>query len=211
MPNEPDRPEKGWWPDPGGSNRLRWWDGEAWTKRLMDAPADPDAATDWDPPVAPDQVHKKDASAGASTRRRPSKRQALTALAVLVLSAGLLTAAFFVGQGTRKSDEQIRAEKQAAVAAKVLATRRTDRAEMKKAITETKRRNRTVVRRVVKKWKKVADRKAKESYASGSSAGYSSGQQSGYAAGTENGLTKGSDDLTCSDDPDVYWLPACNY
>jgi hypothetical protein len=23
--------------------------------------------------------------------------------------------------------------------------------------------------------------------------------------------TESSDDLTCSDDPDVYWLPACNY
>jgi hypothetical protein len=43
------------------------------------------------------------------------------------------------------------------------------------------------------------------------SAGYSSGSSSGYSSGVSAGLVQGSDSLTCSDDSDVYWLPACDW
>jgi hypothetical protein len=43
------------------------------------------------------------------------------------------------------------------------------------------------------------------------SAGYNSGTSTGYESGREAGLVQGSDDLVCSDDPDVSWLPGCNY
>jgi peptidoglycan hydrolase CwlO-like protein len=49
----------------------------------------------------------------------------------------------------------------------------------------------------------AAKKRADESYASG----YSSGASSGY----NDGLYAGSDSLSCSDDPDVTWLPACNW
>ncbi|MFH6779358.1 DUF2510 domain-containing protein, partial [Clavibacter michiganensis] len=29
----------GWYADPAGSDRLRWWDGTRWTDHLTDAPA----------------------------------------------------------------------------------------------------------------------------------------------------------------------------
>ena len=57
--------------------------------------------------------------------------------------------------------------------------------------------------------KKAAEKKAQQSYASGESAGYSSGNAAGYQEGTTDGLIEGSDQLTCSDDPDVGWLPYC--
>jgi outer membrane murein-binding lipoprotein Lpp len=41
------------------------------------------------------------------------------------------------------------------------------------------------------------------------SAGYSAGNNSGYSSGVSAGLVQGSDSLTCSDDPDVTWLPYC--
>jgi hypothetical protein len=41
------------------------------------------------------------------------------------------------------------------------------------------------------------------------SSGYSAGNSEGYSSGVSAGLVQGSDQLTCSDDPDVYWLPAC--
>jgi hypothetical protein len=52
-----------------------------------------------------------------------------------------------------------------------------------------------------------ADANYSSGYRDGNSAGYESGSSSGYSSG----LAAGSDALTCSDDPDVYWLPACDY
>jgi hypothetical protein len=43
------------------------------------------------------------------------------------------------------------------------------------------------------------------------SSGYSQGNDAGYTHGRDAGLREGSDQLTCSDDPDVTWLPACSY
>ncbi len=46
-------------------------------------------------------------------------------------------------------------------------------------------------------------------YSSGQSAGYSSGNNDGYATGHEAGVYDASDELTCSDDATVTWLPYC--
>jgi hypothetical protein len=42
-------------------------------------------------------------------------------------------------------------------------------------------------------------------------AGFSAGTNEGYSSGHTDGLVQGSDELACSDDPDVTWLPFCNY
>ena len=34
MPTESALPPFGWYPDPAGTNMLRWWDGSAWTNNL---------------------------------------------------------------------------------------------------------------------------------------------------------------------------------
>jgi peptidoglycan hydrolase CwlO-like protein len=56
-----------------------------------------------------------------------------------------------------------------------------------------------------------ADQNYSAGYSSGNASGYSSGYDAGNSSGYDSGLSAGSDSLTCSDDADVYWLPACNY
>lgn len=206
----PDKSSKGWWPDPGGSGRLRWWDGSAWTRRVRDLPPDPDGEPapdpEWGPPTLPDQV-VMDESVGRN-RSGGWMKYAAGALGLLLL-VGLLAGAYLVGQGTRKSDAQVAEEKRVAVAAAISVTRHKDALRMERAVDKQKRRTRVVARRIVRKLKKAAERKAQQSYASGQSAGYSSGNAAGYSAGTQDGLVQGSDQLTCSDDPDVGWLPYC--
>lgn len=43
------------------------------------------------------------------------------------------------------------------------------------------------------------------------STGYQAGNSEGYSAGHTSGLVAASDELACSDDADVTWLPACDY
>ncbi|HMI99251.1 MAG TPA: hypothetical protein VK488_05405 [Gaiellaceae bacterium] len=50
---------------------------------------------------------------------------------------------------------------------------------------------------------------ANELAAANYSAGYGAGNSSGYSSGVSVGLVQGSDQLACSDDPDVTWLPYC--
>lgn len=203
----------GWHPDPAGSDQERYWDGHAWTDRLRDAGTEP---AEWPPPGnSPDAPSgtKKAQSEQATPAPTPRQRQ-LRGLAIgmaVLVGIGLLAGSFFLGQSTRKPDTQVRAEKVAAVDAAIDRTRAADRKvrlrAVKSAIEKTKKRNRTVIRRVVRKLKKSGDQKAAASYAAGNSSGYSSG----YDSGEQDGLEKGSDSLTCSDDPDVTWLPACNW
>jgi hypothetical protein len=127
---------------------------------------------------------------------------------VLVISAG--AGGFFVGESTRKSDQQVARERTAAVssgvAAKGAEVKTRYLAIMERAEKKIKDRNKVVLRRVVKRLKKQAEREAQQSFASGSQSGFSSGRD----AGVEEGVLKASDELTCSDDLDVA-LPYCNY
>ena len=62
-------PVPGWYSDPAGSGRLRWWSGTEWTEQFQDAPAN--AAPSAEPPVAgavPQQAH---GAAGPSAQPEP--------------------------------------------------------------------------------------------------------------------------------------------
>lgn len=165
-------------------------------------------------------------STATTTITVPSPRRILKALAVVVpLLVAVAVAGFFVGQGTRKSDDQVAREKRSAATAAVaiavpkavrIAVDRKgaeDKAKrlriMERAERKLKSRHRVVLRRVVRKLKKSGDRKAQLAYTNGSSAGYSTGREDGHEAGVQDGIVTASDQLTCSDDPDVAFLPYC--
>ena len=155
------------------------------------------------------------------TRERRLRPLLLGALATLTLVAAAGTGGYFVGKDTRMSAAEVAQVTDRAVQVE------TQRQEglRRKALDERKARDAAVLRRVVTKMKRSAARRAQQAYASGQSAGYSSGQSAGYSSGKEqgetegyvagsadgfeDGLTEGSDDLSCSDDMDVYWLPTC--
>lgn len=152
--------------------------------------------------------------------RGPWKRVALVAL-ITVFVLGAWVSGFVVGQSTRKSDGQVAREQ--AVAVRTAVAREVSSAVTRKGAEDHEKRlrimtraekrlkaqNRTMIRRVVRKLKRSADRKSAAAFASGSSAGYTRGVGQGYANGVDDGITKASDDLTCSDDPDVP-LPYCS-
>lgn len=149
------------------------------------------------------------------------RKRLLVALLAVVVAAGIAAGGFFIGQGTRQSDDEVRAVIARAVSAE------TERQEelRRKALDERKAKDKATLRRVVKKLKREAKQRAEQSYASGQSVGYSSGhsagEEEGYEEGSVDGYIDGSvdgydagaidstDEVDCSDDPDVYWLPPC--
>lgn len=71
------------------------------------------------------------------------------------------------------------------------------------------------LKKAIARERRKADRRVEQATAAARSAGYSAGSADGYnegnADGYDEGLFDGSDSLDCSDDPDVTWLPACNW
>jgi membrane protease YdiL (CAAX protease family) len=87
--DEPQPTAKGWYPDPFGRHRVRWWDGEGWTAYAGDG-----AAVQWDPrPIEEPEEH------------RPGMPGIVTAF---IAFGGGAAAAFLVGLAV-SSDKQDRA------------------------------------------------------------------------------------------------------
>jgi xanthine dehydrogenase molybdopterin-binding subunit B len=140
-----------------------------------------------------------------------SIKHLLTALiAVLVITAATL-GGFFGGQNTRASGTEVGAKVSAAVSRTVAQQKLIRRKALRETRAAQKRHDARVMHRLSVKLTKLAERKSAASYQSGQSTGYASGNADGYSSGTTDGLIEGSDDLTCSDDPDVEWLPACSW
>lgn len=127
------------------------------------------------------------------------------------VAAGALLApvGFFVGQGGRPSENEARARVSAAVAVRA----RQASVEQRAAVRHQRRHDRTVLRRTVRKIRRAYQQKVSRAFSSGQSQGFNNGQsvgrEQGYNNGHSDGLIDGSDSLTCSDDPDVTWLPYC--
>jgi hypothetical protein len=154
---------------------------------------------------------------------------ALGCLVAALLAVAVVGVAYATGKANDHKAARValtvqRDKKDAAAAAATL---------MVAAVRTQKASDGRVFKRVVKKMR-VNRRKAikasyekgqRDGYSSGNAAGYSSGNAAGqvsgkqqgydagsidgYLSGSADGLVQGSDQLDCSDDPDVYWLPVC--
>lgn len=124
---------------------------------------------------------------GASfSRRSVGSVVPITTLVVVAVALPLIAAAFFIGQSTRTSDQQVNKE--------LASTAATQRAiDGKRAKTKTH----NLLVRQEKKIKKVlnkrAKKKAQKAYENGSANGYSSGNAAGYSSGHDDGSAEGLD------------------
>lgn len=138
----------------------------------------------------------------------------------LLMLAVVGTAAFFIGQGTRKSDQDISRERATAVRVAVLRAVEEKGAEdkeirlkiMAREKERMEKRQRSAMRAALRRQRKTerarAERLAAQSYSSGNAAGFSGGRTDGLRDGIQAGVKKATDDVVCSDDPDAP-LPAC--
>lgn len=136
----------------------------------------------------------------------------LATLLGVVIALAVTTAGFAIGAHTRKSGDEVKQ----IVNVATTETQTAAEAHEKKAVTKAVEKSRKQQKEyLVSKWNKklkkaVADAREQAfdtGYSSGSSDGYSSGSTDGYSTG----IHAGSDDLVCTDDPDVTWLPYCNW
>jgi hypothetical protein len=131
------------------------------------------------------------------------------------LAAGLLLVgggAFAGGQATRLSDGEVAQRVNAAVAKQARQDRKAQAQAVKMARFKTANLWEDKLEKAIRKARRVAHQNGYEDGRSdGYSAGNADGYESGHDAGRQDGLIEGSDDLTCSDDPDVTWLPSCSY
>ena len=151
-----------------------------------------------------------------------SGRNILRVAAAIAATIGVGAAAFFGGTSTRMSDDAVASQKTVAVKAAVDKTENENAIEKAIEIDGVKDaaavHEKRAVKRAVKKERKRAQKLAEtarnQGYSDGSVAGYSSGHSAGYSEGEsegfEDGMDTASDDLACSDDPDVP-LPYCNW
>jgi hypothetical protein len=159
-------------------------------------------------------------------------RSMLRATGVVAATIGVGAAAFFGGQTTRLSDDARASERQDAVQVAVEKVENENAVELAGVKQDAREHEKRAVKKAVKKERKRAEKQAErarnEGYSAGNSAGYGAGHSAGYsegedagysdgsadgysdgsADGYEDGLDDASDEVTCSDDPDVP-LPYC--
>lgn len=85
-----------------------------------------------------------------------------------------------------------------------------DNKALKHAVSKQHNHDVRVMQRAIRRQKVAARRAATAAQSAGYANGHSAGYNSGHSDGEVSGLVEGSDQLDCSDDPDVYWLPNCD-
>jgi hypothetical protein len=101
-PQDPRQPRPGWYPDPGGQQLLRWWDGRQWATHTQPLPdPQPGAA-----PYGTGSGHAAQQQPAGNRSRRRSPHRARNILAVIVglAVAGIIISALSAGsKGTGAS------------------------------------------------------------------------------------------------------------
>lgn len=105
MPETPDAPKpgQGWYPDPAGSGKLRWWDGEKWTERMQEAPPAPDAEP-FAPPAAAAAAPQPAVAAAAPTAAAPKSKKPWYQRPLPLVGVGLLALFIIAGIAGGGSD-----------------------------------------------------------------------------------------------------------
>lgn len=143
-------------------------------------------------------------------------------VAVAVAGAGVAWAAHVHGVYDRKDEayrllairtDTAKTKAKSAHRREVAALTMADAKALKKAVAKQKVHDTRVMKRVVRRWKSRARREAAAAAAAGYSSGNADGNAAGYSSGHSSGVTEGArratDQVVCSDDPDVTWLPYC--
>ena len=133
--------------------------------------------------------------------------------------------AFLAGQTTRITEADAASRTKTAVERAVERARGEETAErvakVKEVKTAARKHETNRVKRLNRRWKGRVVRETEQARQAGVNSGYASGQSDGFDSGKEegaeqgreegfeDGLDEGSDELTCSDDVDIYWLPPC--
>jgi peptidoglycan hydrolase CwlO-like protein len=144
---------------------------------------------------------------------RPVRRIVFTAVFATVLLIGLLLGGYTIYHSKTSEISDLKKERQhlratnAALNTQVSTTRvKLARANFK--LTKATKRLLATKRTLTKMNKDLAAANARAN--ANYNAGYGAGNDAGYSSGESAGLVAGSDSLSCSDDPDVTWLPYCN-
>lgn len=103
MSSTPDSPDKGWYPDPAGPGKLRWWDGEQWTQRVQDAPPEPEAIVEPkdEPAARPAPPAPVRAPTPAPAAKKPWYQRPLPLIGLGLVA--LIVIASIAGSGSKKS------------------------------------------------------------------------------------------------------------
>jgi hypothetical protein len=141
-------------------------------------------------------------------------RIVLTALAAMILLVAMGLGGFVVYHDKTTKISHLQTQRQ-----HLLATNGTLSSQLviTQAKLRTAARSFTLTKKNLTKMRKdlaAANERANANYSAGwdagNTAGYGAGNSAGYSSGRSAGLVQASDQLSCSDDPDVTWLPYCN-
>ena len=156
-------------------------------------------------------------------------RKLLVGILAVVMIAAACYIAFLAGQATRVTEADATERANSAVEQAIEQAREEETAKRRAEVKATKaagwKRQRARVMKLTRWWErklKTATVTARQEginsgYASGKNDGYASGKNDGFESGRETGLDEGfeegldeaTDEIVCSDDSDVTWLPYC--
>ena len=101
-PQDPRQPRPGWYPDPGGQQLLRWWDGRQWAPHTQPLPDPQPGAAPYG--AAPGHAAQQQPAGNRSRRRSPHRvRNTFAVIGGLVVAGIIISAVSAGSKGTGSS------------------------------------------------------------------------------------------------------------